>query len=709
MNRVYKEADVYTAAMERIDFVFKNFERIYLSFSGGKDSGVLLNIVAQYMRENNSKKIGVMVMDNETNYQHSLDFMHSILEANRDIFDVYWICLPLSLPCSVSAYRTEWQCWLKEEEKQWVRPMPEHDYVVNEDNMPFDFFRPKMLDKDFYDNFGQWYSQGVDTACMIGIRADESLNRFRAIMNDRKETLKGKMWTKKNTENCYMVYPIYDWKVGDVWTANAKFEFEYNKLYDLFYKAGVPVGSMRVASAFMSESKSSLNLYRVIDPSAWANLCARVQGANFAATYGKQINYNNFTLPEGHTWKSFVKFLLSTLPEETAENFKKRFIQSIKYWARVGRGLSDEIIAQLEEEGINYKINGTTPHGGNLLKRVSIRVPPDNMDFLKSEKGSVTSWKRFGLTILKNDHTCKYMGLAPTKAQAERQKQIQLKYKSIEDMKDIYETRTRAKSKIIKRKCPVIYTDSPDMDSYIENGYLKIEGFFDPDLIKNLFVKSREILNTPCYKNYEPGSEKIRSVLSIYDSFSEVINDKLKELINKIIGPAYIHQSRINYKNGISNGWSWHSDFETWHAQDGMEKMICCSAMIPLEENTENNGCLKIIPHSHKYYISSPKGTECSAEENFSDQKEGVPSPEDIEKVKVKTKQEEMPILCVPGDLIIFDCNILHGSECNKTEGSRTNLYFVFNHVLNQLKEPYNYDFTRPEEMAARDNIVRVT
>ena len=432
-KRVYNEdKNVLEAATDRLDFIFANFERIYISFSGGKDSGVMLNLVVDYMRSKGiTEKIGVMVMDNETNYQQSLDFMHSILGKNLDLLDVYWLCIPLSLPCSVSSFRTEWQCWLEEEKNSWVMPMPKHDYVINESNMPFDFFRPKMLDKEFYDKFGEWYSQGKKTACLIGIRTAESLNRYRAILNSKKETLGGKMWTKKNTVHCYNAYPIFDWKTEDVWTANGMFDWEYNTLYDLFYKAGVPVGSMRVASAFMSESKSSLNLYRVIDPGTWSKLCARVQGANFAATYGKQINYNTFTLPKNHTWKSFVKFLLDTLPEETSANFKQRFIQSLKFWGRVGRGLPEMVISQLEDNGVDFRFNGVTPHGGSSLRRVVIRVPPDNMDFLKTDKSLVTSWKRFAITILKNDHTCKYMGLAPTKAQAERQKQIQEKYKGV--------------------------------------------------------------------------------------------------------------------------------------------------------------------------------------------------------------------------------------------------------------------------------------
>lgn len=433
MKRVYKEDNVYDAAIKRLDFIFENFERIYLSFSGGKDSGVMLNLILDYMKERGIKrKIGVQIMDNEANYEYSLEFMRRMIDNNREYLDVYWCCLPITLPCTVSAYHVDWQCWGNRDKERWVRPRPAMDYVVTWDNHPFgDAFVEDMNYDEFWDMFAEWYSQGKPTANLIGIRTDESLNRFRAIMNDAKETMKGKQWTKKNTEHVWNVYPIFDWRTRDIWIANAKFEWDYNKLYDTFYMAGVPVGKMRVASPFMSEGKSSLNLYRVIDGHTWARLCARVGGANFVATYGKQLGYNSIKLPEGHTWKSFTKFLLATLPKESSENFKQRFIQSIRYWGRVGRGLHDDVIEDLERNGVRFQVNGTTAHGGNNLRRVVIKVPPDHLDFLKAHNGQVTSWKRFAVTILKNDHTCKYMGLAPTKHQQDRQKYIQRKYSSV--------------------------------------------------------------------------------------------------------------------------------------------------------------------------------------------------------------------------------------------------------------------------------------
>lgn len=430
----YLSENVYDASQSRLKYIFDNFEKIYVSFSGGKDSGVLLNLVIDYVRANNiQKKVGIQILDNEANYEYSLTFMHSILAKNLDILDVYWCCLPITLPCTVSSYETSWQCWGIKDKHRWIREMPKEKYIVNIDNHNFPFFKEGMNYDEFWDCFSDWYSEGKLTANLIGIRCDESLNRFRALMNDKKETFGGNMWTRKNTKtsNTFNCYPIFDWRTEDIWTANAKFEWEYNELYDVFYMAGLNISQMRVASPFMSESKSSLNLYRVIDPHVWQRLCARVMGANFVATYGKQLDYKTFNLPPGHTWKSFVKFLLDTLPEETAKNFKMRFIQSLKYWSRVGRGLKDKTVEELEAIGVSIKQNGHTPHGSKTLKRIRVLSFPDHVDGLSSDHSSVASWKRFAITILKNDHTCKYLGLQPTKELIDRVKQIKHKYSKI--------------------------------------------------------------------------------------------------------------------------------------------------------------------------------------------------------------------------------------------------------------------------------------
>ena len=156
MRRVYSEGvNVYDAANERIKFIFDNFPKIYVSFSGGKDSGCMVNLMVDYMRKNGiTKKIGLMIMDNEANYEDSLKFMHEIIQANLDLLDVYWCCMPISLPCSVSQYAVDWQCWGEGDKDRWIRPMPENDYIVNINNHEFDFFWENMAYDEFWDKFG---------------------------------------------------------------------------------------------------------------------------------------------------------------------------------------------------------------------------------------------------------------------------------------------------------------------------------------------------------------------------------------------------------------------------------------------------------------------------------------------------------------------------------------------------------------------------
>jgi ectoine hydroxylase len=283
-------------------------------------------------------------------------------------------------------------------------------------------------------------------------------------------------------------------------------------------------------------------------------------------------------------------------------------------------------------------------------------------------------------------------------------------------MKDHYPTRKTNKSKFLERIEPVIYNNETQKDSTLEfyekYGFIHIEGFFDKDSTSKMLDLSEHIFNNPnaFYTNNEPSSNKVRSVLNIHETgiFSTIHkHPELINLVNKILGEyVYIHQSRINYKAGLgTNGWSWHSDFETWHSQDGMPQMRCLTAMIPLVKNTAANGALMVIPESHKLFWSSSKGENITAESEFSDQKVGVPDSDAIIEFFNNTNEPIKTLTANPGDLILFDCNTIHVSNPNLTPNKRTNLFFVFNHIDNRLVDPFSSNKPRPEEMGARKNI----
>lgn len=434
--KVYQEKNVYEAFLERMDFIFHEFDNIYISFSGGKDSGLLLNLVMDYMRQRGiNHRIGLFHQDFEAQYEKTTEYVTRMFEKYAPSMDAYWCCLPMASKTSLSNYQIFWYPWAEEDRDKWVRPMPENPWVVNLSKNPFGFYKLKMLQEDLYKQFGRWYRDhcgGGRTIGLVGVRADESLHRYNAIINKR-YPYKGQAWITNSFKDVYSASPLYDWSVQDIWVANGRFGYDYNRLYDLFYKAGQTIDQMRVASPFNEWAIQSLNLYRVIEPKTWAKLVGRVQGANFGAIYGstKAMGYREITLPKGHTWRSYTMFLLSTLPKEIRMNYLEKFKFSNHFWHNTGGGFAPEIIQEIKDRGYSIRENGIS----NFTKDGKTKIIftgeiPDDTDDVKSTI-DIPSWKRMCYCILKNDHYCRFMGFGPNKEQQQRINAIKDKYRMI--------------------------------------------------------------------------------------------------------------------------------------------------------------------------------------------------------------------------------------------------------------------------------------
>lgn len=199
--------------------------------------------------------------------------------------------------------------------------------------------------------------------------------------------------------------------------------------------AGLAPSQMRVASPFNDYAVESLNLYRVIDQATWAKLLGRVGGVNFGSIYGKTkaIGYKNITLPNGHTWESYTKFLLTTLPKKTRDGYIAKFKTSLKFWHTIGGGLEERVINELIDNGYKIKRNGVSNY--TILKEarvIFLEKIPDSTDNIKSTK-DVPSWKRMCYCILKNDHMCRFMGFGLTREQYIKIRLIKEKYKVLEE------------------------------------------------------------------------------------------------------------------------------------------------------------------------------------------------------------------------------------------------------------------------------------
>lgn len=415
--------NVYDATNERLKIIFNDFEKVLVAFSCGKDSGVMLNQAYDYAVKNNMlHKFAVYYEDYEAGYRFTHEYAERMFEYLK--CEKYWLCLPISAACAASMYEPRWIPWDEDKKSIWVRPMPEHDYVVNAGNCPYPFVKgTKGFDARI--QFSEWYSsKNGKTAVLIGIRAEESLTR-RSIFTspNRKFMHKGLVYSKTIDPVTCNFYPIYDWQTEDIWRANYKFEWDYNKIYDLYYQAGLSIDQMRVASPFHQSGQEGLQLYKVIDPNSWGKMVGRVNGVNFTGIYGgtTAMGWRSISKPEHFTWKQYAEFLLDTLPEVSKKKFQEKIEASKKHWTGTGGARSMAFIEQLILEGWDVRSHkdivgsrdwqiANRGHRKDYLCYIGSMKDDTEVDEFKR----APSWKRVCVTIMKNDTTCMSMGFQRT-------------------------------------------------------------------------------------------------------------------------------------------------------------------------------------------------------------------------------------------------------------------------------------------------------
>ncbi len=204
----------------------------------------------------------------------------------------------------------------------------------------------------------------------------------------------------------------------------------------------------------------------------------------------------------------------------------------------------------------------------------------------------------------------------------------------------------------------------------------------------------------------EPGGG-VRSIFQPHlfsDLIAEVITlDTVLTVARQLLGSdVYVHQARINMMAGFTgSGFYWHSDFETWHAEDGMPAIRAVSCSIALTDNYPYNGPLMVMPGSHKTFYpcvgATPHNNHASSLVN---QEVGVPDRATLTDAAHRHGIEQ--VTGPAGTALWFDANVMHGSASNITPFPRSNIFLVFNSVENRLVQPFRTAAPRPEYLAAR-------
>lgn len=433
----YFDINVYDAAKERLRYIFNEFDNVLVAFSTGKDSGVMMEVAYQVATEMNMvNKMAIYYQDYEAIYQGSTDYaMRVFNERFLDIKRKYWLCMPIKAACSVTMMQDGWIPWDEDKREIWVREYPNSNSLFTIHNYPYPFKKGRKgfdfridFSKDFAKEFGK-------TAVLVGIRADESLSRLSIISsNQRVNMYKNIPHSTKVCNNVYTFYPIYDWRTTDIWVANAKYNFDYNKTYDLYYLSGLSIDEMRIASPFHASGQAHLKLYKVIDPNNWGKMISRVNGVNFAGIYGgtTAMGWKNITKPAHFTWAEYANFLLGTLPDNIRKKYEQKIEKSKWHWSVQGGARTPEFIEQLEKEG--WKIRKTEKSSDSCKvnthkKIVYIDEMADDTNIDDFKKAP--TWKRVCIAILKNDTQCLYMGFSRTKSDNEKRKKALIMYKNL--------------------------------------------------------------------------------------------------------------------------------------------------------------------------------------------------------------------------------------------------------------------------------------
>lgn len=366
--KIYLNKNVYDSAIERINFIFDEFKNVIVSFSGGKDSTVILNLALEVARKKKRLPLKVLFLDQEAEWQSVIDYTKRVMYSEE--IEPLWYQVPIKLFNATSMDNPWLMCW--EEGGDWMRD--KDPIAIKENTYGTDRFHasfPKILEER-YPNESAVY--------LVGMRCEESTARVAALTNQL--TYKDVTWGRRYTEKKkfdkqgfahYSFSPLYDWTTSDVWKAIHNNNWEYCTHYDTLYQHGISPMKMRVSNLHHETAVHALFFLHEVEPNTWVKLTSRLKGINQTKHLSQDEMFRVKTLPYMFKdWKEYRDYLtekLITIPEHQ-DKFKKRFLKDdVKY--RSMKNIKDlykkQIISILCNDHEFVRLENFTQHNTNMV------------------------------------------------------------------------------------------------------------------------------------------------------------------------------------------------------------------------------------------------------------------------------------------------------------------------------------------------------
>lgn len=358
-KRRFVNRTVYDLALERMNTLFDRFDKVVVSFSGGKDSTVCLNLALMVAAERGRLPLDVYTFDEEAIHPETVQYLARVAALPEVRFR--WYCIPVKHRNACSRQVPYWHPWHPAERHLWVRDLPP-EAITELPGFKMGMTMPDCPQLAYGPEHGT-------VADVRGIRAQESIRRLRSVsMKLHDNWIAG-----ARNGHSYSVSPIYDWTTEDVWMAPKLFGWDYNRTYDVFDKAGVSPNAQRVCPPYGEEPLGGLHQYAECWPDLWHKMLARVPGASTAARYARTelYGYGGIELPDGKTWRSWLEDLIAFWPPAYQATVRGNIAELMRLHNRKTRNRTIPDVIADPVSGCSWKFLCETAMRGDLKGRRS--------------------------------------------------------------------------------------------------------------------------------------------------------------------------------------------------------------------------------------------------------------------------------------------------------------------------------------------------